>query len=80
MHDTGDFTCPHRLLPGNIMAEPAQLIVSARTHTHYQIGELQKMARTHSESSEDYEFIETPPAPSPQVPVHDCGVRTTSVR
>ncbi|KAK2787988.1 Sphingolipid C9-methyltransferase 2 [Onygenales sp. PD_12] len=35
------------------------------------------MARTHSESSEDYEFIETPPAPDQPV-ADNCGVRTTS--
>ncbi|PGH00512.1 cyclopropane-fatty-acyl-phospholipid synthase [Blastomyces parvus] len=36
------------------------------------------MARAHSESSEDFEFIETPAAPSPSPPSDSCGVRTTS--
>ncbi|KAJ9195632.1 hypothetical protein DTO164E3_6708 [Paecilomyces variotii] len=36
------------------------------------------MARTHSESSEDFEFIETPAAPTPTAPPEDCGVRTTA--
>lgn len=38
------------------------------------------MAKTHSESSEDFEFIETPTATPPQIPIADYGVRTTSVR
>lgn len=38
------------------------------------------MARTHSESSEDFEFIETPAAPAPTPAPEDCGVKTTSVR
>ena len=38
-----------------------------------------KMSNTHSEISEDFEYIETPPAPMPAPPVGDCGVRTTSV-
>jgi hypothetical protein len=37
------------------------------------------MSKTHSDTSEDFEFIETPPAPMPVPPVEDCGVRTTSV-
>src|SRR3954451_2392892 len=37
------------------------------------------MSKTHSETSEDFEYIETPPAPTPALPVRDCGVRTTSV-
>jgi hypothetical protein len=37
------------------------------------------MARTHSESSEDFEFIETPAAPAVVPPPENCGVRTTSV-
>jgi hypothetical protein len=37
------------------------------------------MSKTHSETSEDFEFIETPAAPTPVPPVEDCGVRTTSV-
>ncbi|KAI9739515.1 MAG: Sphingolipid C9-methyltransferase 2 [Cirrosporium novae-zelandiae] len=32
----------------------------------------------HSESSDDFEFIETPPAPNPAPPTHDCGVRLTA--
>ncbi|KIW16623.1 hypothetical protein PV08_03811 [Exophiala spinifera] len=36
------------------------------------------MAKTHSESSEDFEFIETPAAPTPEPPTEDCGVRTTA--
>jgi hypothetical protein len=39
-----------------------------------------KMSKTHSEVSDDFEFIETPAAPTPTPPVEDCGVRTTSVR
>ena len=39
-----------------------------------------KMSKTHSETSEEYEFIETPAAPTPTPPVEDCGVRTTSVQ
>jgi hypothetical protein len=37
------------------------------------------MAKTQSESSDDFEFIETPAAPIPVPPSEDCGVRTTSV-
>jgi hypothetical protein len=37
------------------------------------------MAKAHSESSDDFEFIETPAAPTPQPPAENCGVRTTSV-
>jgi hypothetical protein len=37
------------------------------------------MPKSRSESSEDFEFIETPAAPTPVPPVEDCGVRTTSV-
>ncbi|RMZ78464.1 hypothetical protein DV737_g3909, partial [Chaetothyriales sp. CBS 132003] len=36
------------------------------------------MAKTHSESSEDFEFIETPAAPAQLPPAEDCGVPTTS--
>ncbi|EEH18675.2 hypothetical protein PABG_07735 [Paracoccidioides brasiliensis Pb03] len=36
------------------------------------------MARTHSESSEDFEFIETPAAPTQSPPSESSGVRTTS--
>jgi hypothetical protein len=36
------------------------------------------MAKAHSESSEDFEFIETPAAPA-VVPPENYGVRTTSV-
>ncbi|KIX09546.1 uncharacterized protein Z518_00626 [Rhinocladiella mackenziei CBS 650.93] len=36
------------------------------------------MANAHSGPSEDFEFIETPAAPSPQPPAVNCGVRTTS--
>ncbi|KAK5213830.1 hypothetical protein LTR47_008967 [Exophiala xenobiotica] len=35
------------------------------------------MAKSHSESSEDFEFIETPAAPTPQPAAETCGVRTT---
>jgi hypothetical protein len=38
-----------------------------------------EMSKTHSETSEDFEYIETPPAPMPAPPIGDCGVRTTSV-
>ena len=38
-----------------------------------------EMSKTHSETSEDFEYIETPPASMPAPPVEDCGVRTTSV-
>ena len=38
------------------------------------------MSRTLADSSDEYEFIETPAAPSPTLPVENCGVRTTSVR
>ncbi|WEW60028.1 Sphingolipid C9-methyltransferase 2 [Emydomyces testavorans] len=37
------------------------------------------MARTHSESSDDFEFIETPAAPCQSPSIGNCGVRTTSV-
>lgn len=37
------------------------------------------MSKSHSEASEDFEFIETPAAPTPVPPVEDCGVYTTSV-
>jgi sphingolipid C9-methyltransferase len=37
------------------------------------------MARTHSESSEDFEFIETPAAPAATPPPEDCGVKRTNV-
>lgn len=30
-------------------------------------------------SEESFEYIETPPARAEQVPVEDCGVRTTKV-
>jgi hypothetical protein len=43
------------------------------------IASYQGMSNSHSESSEDFEFIETPAAPTPVPPVEDCGVRTTSV-
>jgi cyclopropane-fatty-acyl-phospholipid synthase len=36
------------------------------------------MARTHSESSEDFEFIETPAAPAATPPPEDCGVKRTN--
>lgn len=38
------------------------------------------MAKSHSESSEGFEFIETPAAPTPQPAAETCGVRTTAVR
>lgn len=37
------------------------------------------MARAHSESSEDFEFIETPAAPAATAPPEECGVRRTAV-
>ena len=37
------------------------------------------MSNTHSDTSEDFEFIETPPASTPVATTEDCGVRTTSV-
>jgi hypothetical protein len=37
------------------------------------------MARTHSESTDDFEFIETPAAPAATPVPESCGVRTTSV-
>lgn len=37
------------------------------------------MARAHSESSEDFEFIETPAAASQPPSSDSCGVRTTAV-
>lgn len=37
------------------------------------------MSKAHSDSSDDFEFIETPAAPSPQPPSENCGVRTTAV-
>jgi hypothetical protein len=40
---------------------------------------ISNMSKARSESSEDFEFIETPAAPTPIPPVEDCGVRTTSV-
>jgi hypothetical protein len=30
-------------------------------------------------SEENFEWVETPPAPSPITPAFDCGVKTTSV-
>ncbi|OJJ42955.1 hypothetical protein ASPZODRAFT_136822 [Penicilliopsis zonata CBS 506.65] len=36
------------------------------------------MAQIYSESSENFEFIETPAAPTPISPPQHCGVRTTS--
>ncbi|KAI5298533.1 hypothetical protein KEM56_003971 [Ascosphaera pollenicola] len=36
------------------------------------------MATTHSESFEDFEFINTPAPPESTTPVEDCGVRTTN--
>jgi len=30
-------------------------------------------------SEENFEWVETPPAPSPTNPTFDCGVKTTSV-
>ncbi|KAL9618374.1 MAG: hypothetical protein Q9160_006882 [Pyrenula sp. 1 TL-2023] len=36
------------------------------------------MAKSSSESSDDFEFIETPAAPTPVPPAENCGVRTTS--
>jgi hypothetical protein len=38
------------------------------------------MAKSQSESSEDFEYIETPAAPTPTPPAVDCGVRTTQAR
>lgn len=35
--------------------------------------------RSKAPSEESFEFIETPPAPTPVPAVEDCGVRTTSV-
>jgi hypothetical protein len=40
----------------------------------------EKMSKSVSESSEDFEFIETPAAPTPVPPAENYGVRTTSVR
>jgi sphingolipid C9-methyltransferase len=37
------------------------------------------MSKTHSDTSEDFEYIETPAAPTPVPPLEDCGVRTTAV-
>ena len=37
------------------------------------------MPKSGSEVSEDFEFIETPAAPSPVPPAEDYGVRTTTV-
>ena len=37
------------------------------------------MSKSTSEASDDFEFIETPAAPTPTPPAHDFGVRTTSV-
>ncbi|ERF77137.1 hypothetical protein EPUS_07678 [Endocarpon pusillum Z07020] len=36
------------------------------------------MSKSHSEASDDFEFIETPAAPTPTPPTEDYGVRTTS--
>lgn len=37
------------------------------------------MPKSGSEVSEDFEFIETPAAPTPVAPAEDYGVRTTTV-
>lgn len=37
------------------------------------------MSKNGSEVSEDFEFIETPAAPTPVPPPEDYGVRTTTV-
>ncbi|MCJ1485214.1 Sphingolipid C9-methyltransferase 2 [Schaereria dolodes] len=36
------------------------------------------MTKSTSEASEDFEFIETPAAPTPTPPAQNCGVRTTT--
>ena len=38
-----------------------------------------EMSKPVSEASEDFEFIETPAAPTPASPAEDYGVRMTSV-
>lgn len=37
------------------------------------------MSSTHPESTEDFEFIQTPAVPQQSKPAFDCGVRTTLV-
>lgn len=37
------------------------------------------MSKSVSESSEDFEYVETSAAPTPVPPVEDFGVRTTAV-
>ncbi len=37
------------------------------------------MSKAVSESSEDFEYVETPAAPTPEPPAEDFGVRTTAV-
>ncbi len=37
------------------------------------------MSKSGSESSEDFEYVETPAAPTPVPPAEDFGVRTTAV-
>ncbi len=38
------------------------------------------MSKSNSESSDDFEYVETPAAPTPVPPAEDFGVRTTAVR
>ena len=40
---------------------------------------LRSMSKSTSDISDDFEYVETPPAPSPQPFAENCGVRTTSV-
>ena len=37
------------------------------------------MGKSGSEASEEFEFVETPAAPTPTPPAEDYGVRTTAV-
>ncbi len=40
---------------------------------------LHNMSKSVSDSSDDFEYVETPAAATPVPPAEDCGVRTTAV-
>lgn len=37
------------------------------------------MSKSNSDSSDDFEYVETPAAPTPVPPAEDFGVKTTAV-
>lgn len=49
------------------------------TRRAIQVDPVVTMSKSVSEASDDFEYIETPAAPTPTPPVQDYGVKTTTV-